>query len=49
MVNMAARLFLDKNDYHLIKNVTIPAVDGTPKQRLLAPNMLGFINAIIKL
>ncbi len=24
MVNMAARLFLDKNDYHLIKNVTIP-------------------------
>jgi len=29
MVNMAARLFLDKNDYHLIKNVTIPTEDGT--------------------
>jgi hypothetical protein len=24
MVNMAARLFLNKNDYHLIKDVTIP-------------------------
>jgi len=24
MVNMAVRLFLDKNEYHLIKNVTIP-------------------------
>jgi hypothetical protein len=29
MVNMAARLRLDKNDYHLIKNVTIPTEDGT--------------------
>jgi len=29
MVNMAARLFLNKNDYHLIKNVTIPTEDGT--------------------
>ncbi len=29
MVNMAAHLFLDKNDYHLIKNVTIPTEDGT--------------------
>jgi predicted RNA-binding Zn-ribbon protein involved in translation (DUF1610 family) len=29
MVNMTARLFLDKNDYHLIKNVTIPTEDGT--------------------
>jgi len=29
MVNMAARLFLDKNDYHLIKNVTILTEDGT--------------------
>jgi hypothetical protein len=25
LVNLAARLFLNKNDYHLIKNVTIPA------------------------
>jgi len=25
MVNMTARLFLNKHDYHLIKNVTIPA------------------------
>jgi len=24
LVNLSARLFLDKNDYHLIKNVTIP-------------------------
>jgi len=29
MVNMAARLFLNQNDYHLIKNVTIPTEDGT--------------------
>jgi len=29
MVNMAARLFLDKTKYHLIKNVTIPTEDGT--------------------
>jgi len=24
MVNLAARLFLDKKNYHLIKNITIP-------------------------
>lgn len=29
MVNMAARLYLDKDKYHLIKNVTIPTEDGT--------------------
>ncbi|WP_420813953.1 NERD domain-containing protein [Mariprofundus erugo] len=29
MVNLAARLWLDKNSYHLIKNVTIPTEDGT--------------------
>ena len=29
MVNMAARFFLNKNDYHLIKNVTIPIFGGT--------------------
>ncbi len=29
MVNMAAKLFLNKEDYHLIKNVTIPTEDGT--------------------
>jgi len=29
MVNISARLFLNKNDYHLIKNVTIPTEDGT--------------------
>jgi len=29
MVNMGTRLFLDKNDYHLIKNVTIPTENGT--------------------
>jgi len=29
MVNMAAKLFLDKNIYHLIRNVTIPTEDGT--------------------
>jgi len=29
MVNMAARLLLDKTKYHLIKNVTIPTEDGT--------------------
>jgi len=29
LVNLASCLFLDKNDYHLIKNVTIPTEDGT--------------------
>jgi len=29
MVNLAAQLFLNKNDYHLIKNITIPTEDGT--------------------
>jgi len=29
MVNTAARLFLNKNEYHLIKNVTIPTEDGS--------------------
>jgi len=28
-VNASARLFLDKNRYHLIKNVTLPTEDGT--------------------
>lgn len=28
-VNLAAKLFLNKNDYHLIKNVTLPTEDGT--------------------
>ncbi|WP_431474025.1 nuclease-related domain-containing protein [Marinobacter sp. KM021] len=29
MVNIAAKLFLDKTRYHLIKNVTLPTEDGT--------------------
>jgi len=29
LVNLATRLFLNKSDYHLIKNVTIPTEDGT--------------------
>ena len=29
MVNMLARWFLDKSQYHLIKNVTLPTEDGT--------------------
>jgi len=29
MVNMVARFFLDKSDYHLIKNVTLPTEDGS--------------------
>lgn len=28
-VNLAAKLFLDKETYHLIKNVTLPTEDGT--------------------
>jgi restriction system protein len=28
-VNLLIKFFLDKNDYHLIKNVTIPTDDGT--------------------
>jgi len=37
MVNMAARLFLDKNDYHLIENVIIPTGDGTTRKREASP------------
>ena len=37
LVNMAARLFLDKNDYHLIKNVTIPTEDGASRKREILP------------
>ena len=29
MVNIMARLMLDKDEYHLIKNVTLPTEDGT--------------------
>lgn len=29
LVNVFARLFLDKNTYHLIRNVTLPTEDGT--------------------
>ncbi|MGP4845610.1 NERD domain-containing protein [Marinobacter sp. 1Y8] len=29
LVNISARLFLDKNIYHLIRNVTLPTEDGT--------------------
>lgn len=29
MVNLAAKLFLNKDNYHLIKNVTLPTEDGT--------------------
>lgn len=29
LVNTSARLLLDKNQYHLIKNVTLPTEDGT--------------------
>ena len=28
-VNLLIRLFLDKNEYHLIKDVTLPSADGT--------------------
>ncbi|MBL4760831.1 MAG: NERD domain-containing protein [Mariprofundaceae bacterium] len=29
IVNILAKMMLDKNDYHLIKNVTLPTPDGT--------------------
>lgn len=29
IVNVSARLFLDKNIYHLVRNVTLPTEDGT--------------------
>lgn len=29
IVNLAAKIFLDKKQYHLIKNVTLPTEDGT--------------------
>jgi hypothetical protein len=29
MVNITAKLFLNKDEYHLIKNVTLPTEDGT--------------------
>lgn len=35
LMNLAARL--NKNDYHLIKNVTIPTGDGTTRKREASP------------
>ena len=35
MVNLAAKLSLNKDDYHLIKNVTLPTEDGTTQTRTL--------------
>lgn len=29
MVNIAARIFLDKENYHLFKNVTLPTEEGS--------------------
>lgn len=29
LVNITAKLFLNKNEYHLVKNVTLPTTDGT--------------------
>jgi len=29
LVNITAKLFLNKNEYHLVKNVTLPTSDGT--------------------
>jgi len=29
IVNISAKLFLNKNEYHLFKNVTLPTEDGT--------------------
>lgn len=29
VINVSAKLFLDKKQYHLIKNVTLPTEDGT--------------------
>ena len=37
IVNLAARLFLNKNDYQLIKNVTIPSGDGASSKREASP------------
>ncbi|RMG19901.1 MAG: hypothetical protein D6732_29345 [Methanobacteriota archaeon] len=37
IMNLAARLFLNENDYHLIKNVTIPFEDGTTQKRVAVP------------
>ena len=31
IINLQAKFFLNKDEYHLIKNVTLPTTDGTTK------------------
>jgi len=40
LVNLSARLFLNKNEYHLIRNVTIPTEDGSVYQKGKRPLLL---------
>jgi len=37
MVDLAARLFLNKNDHHLINNATIPTGDGMDMRMFISP------------
>ena len=45
LVNLAARLFLDKSVYHLIKNTTIPTEDSNTLKREVLPPFLNRIHS----
>ncbi len=48
MVNLSARLFLNKNDYHLIKNVSLPIEDAASRKRETSP-VIGKSSTIVSL
>jgi restriction system protein len=39
IVNVSAKLMLDRSQYHLIKNVTLPAADGTTQPEGVTGNL----------
>lgn len=42
VVNLSAKLFLDKQQYHLIKNVTLPTEDGSTQIDHVIVSKYGF-------
>ena len=44
VVNLAIRLKLDKQDYHLIKNVTLPTEDGSTQIDHVIVSVLSLIH-----
>ena len=48
VVNLSAKLFLDKARYHLIKNVTLPTEDGTTQIDHIIDTNCGVLMAEIR-